>query len=121
MPKIKFDCADCLAFCCSIYERVHVTDSDLKRLAAYSNKSTEEAAKFFTKIKNRILNIIMEFLTSITAYGNCLTFRKRIALEMPCINGNDTITTESARVFFVNNYRSTEVRKGMRRTFHRLR
>jgi uncharacterized protein len=52
MPKIKFDCADCLAFCCSIYERVHVTDSDLKRLATYSNKTTEEAAKFFTKIKN---------------------------------------------------------------------
>jgi Fe-S-cluster containining protein len=52
MARIQYDCSKCLALCCSIYERVHVTDFDLERLATYSGLTTEQALRRFTKIKD---------------------------------------------------------------------
>lgn len=49
MPKLKFDCTKCPAYCCVIYDRVLVKPRDLKRLAKYFNMSVEEAEKRFTK------------------------------------------------------------------------
>ena len=43
-----YDCARCPAYCCSIYERVQVTKSDLKRLAAHFGVDLETAQRRFT-------------------------------------------------------------------------
>jgi Fe-S-cluster containining protein len=50
MPRLKYDCSDCIAICCSIYERVPVTDSDLKRMSGYFKITTEQATRKFTKV-----------------------------------------------------------------------
>lgn len=47
--RVHFDCEKCPAFCCSVYERVGVSDSDLERLALHFNLSLEEAEKQLTK------------------------------------------------------------------------
>jgi Fe-S-cluster containining protein len=58
MPKVpstvrpKYDCSNCVAICCSVYERVGVSDSDLQRLADYSGLSLEGASRRFTKLYN---------------------------------------------------------------------
>jgi Fe-S-cluster containining protein len=53
----KYDCDKCVAYCCSIYERVQVTPKDVRRLAAHFKVTTEAAALRFTKLngKERIL------------------------------------------------------------------
>ena len=43
-----YDCTKCPAYCCSIYERVQVTKSDLKRLAAHFGVDLETAQRRFT-------------------------------------------------------------------------
>lgn len=55
--RVKFDCAKCPAFCCSIYERVAVTKRDLTRLARHHGLTTDAASKRFTKAygKERVL------------------------------------------------------------------
>jgi len=54
---VKYDCDKCVAYCCSIYERVQVTPKDLRRLAAHFNVTTEVAGARFSKLngKERIL------------------------------------------------------------------
>lgn len=54
---IKYDCDKCVAYCCSIYDRVQVTPRDIKRLAAHFNVLPEVAIQRFTKLwgKERIL------------------------------------------------------------------
>ena len=32
-PRSYYDCVDCPAYCCSVYERVQVTPRDVRRLA----------------------------------------------------------------------------------------
>ena len=56
-PPVKYDCDKCVAYCCSIYERVQVTPKDLRRLAAHFNVTTEVAGVRFSKLngKERIL------------------------------------------------------------------
>jgi Fe-S-cluster containining protein len=53
----KYDCNKCVAYCCSIYDRVQVTPRDLRRLAAHFNVLPEVASQRFTKLwgKERIL------------------------------------------------------------------
>lgn len=51
-PRVLYDCEKCPAFCCSVYERVAVTPSDLTRLAQHFDVSEEEAKKRFTKMWN---------------------------------------------------------------------
>jgi Fe-S-cluster containining protein len=43
-----YDCTKCPAYCCSIYERVQVTKSDLKRLAVHFGVDLETAQRRFT-------------------------------------------------------------------------
>ena len=54
---LKYDCDKCVAYCCSIYDRVQVTPRDIKRLAAHFNVLPEVASERFTKLwgKERIL------------------------------------------------------------------
>lgn len=46
---VLYDCEKCPAFCCSVYERVGVSNEDLVRLAIHYELSLEEAEKKFTK------------------------------------------------------------------------
>lgn len=52
-----YDCTDCPAYCCSIYERVQVTPRDIRRLAKHFGITEEQATTRFTKIysKERVL------------------------------------------------------------------
>ena len=43
-----YDCTKCPAYCCSIYERVQVTKSDLKRLAVHFGVDLETTQRRFT-------------------------------------------------------------------------
>ena len=54
---VSYDCDKCVAYCCSIYERVQVTPKDVRRLAAHFNVTTEVAVARFSKRngKERIL------------------------------------------------------------------
>src|SRR2546421_8080354 len=54
---LKYDCDKCVAYCCSIYDRVQVTSRDIRRLAAHFNILPEVASERFTKLwgKERIL------------------------------------------------------------------
>ena len=55
--KSLYDCVDCPAYCCSVYERVQVTPRDIRRLAKYFGVTEEVATARFTKFyeKERIL------------------------------------------------------------------
>jgi hypothetical protein len=48
--NLKYDCDKCVAYCCSIYDRVQVTPRDIKRLAAHFHISPEMAIQRFTKL-----------------------------------------------------------------------
>lgn len=54
---LKYDCDKCIAYCCSIYDRVQVTQRDIRRLAAHFRILPEVATERFTKVwgKERIL------------------------------------------------------------------
>ena len=54
---LKYDCDKCVAYCCSIYDRVQVTQRDIKRLAVHFGVLPEAATQRFTKLygKERIL------------------------------------------------------------------
>lgn len=56
-PPVSYDCDKCVAYCCSIYERVQVTPKDVKRLAAHFKVTPDIAAARFSKLngKERIL------------------------------------------------------------------
>ena len=54
---LEYDCDKCIAYCCSIYDRVQVTPRDVRRLASHFRVSPEVATAKFTKVfgKERIL------------------------------------------------------------------
>src|SRR6185436_51054 len=54
---VKYDCDKCVAYCCSIYDRVQVTPRDVRRLAAHFGITPEAATARYTKLwdKERIL------------------------------------------------------------------
>jgi Fe-S-cluster containining protein len=56
-PRIYYDCTKCVAYCCSIYDRVSVTKRDLNRLAKHFGVSVEMATRRYTKLngKERVL------------------------------------------------------------------
>jgi uncharacterized protein len=45
-----YDCDKCIAYCCSIYDRVQVNQRDVLRLAKHFRVTPEVASKRFTKI-----------------------------------------------------------------------
>jgi Fe-S-cluster containining protein len=49
-PRVYFDCAKCPAYCCSIYDRVQVTQRDINRLAKHFGVSPETARRRYTKM-----------------------------------------------------------------------
>lgn len=53
----KYDCDKCIAYCCSIYDRVQVNARDIRRLASHFRVLPEVASQRFTKLfgKERIL------------------------------------------------------------------
>ena len=42
---LKYDCDKCVAYCCSIYDRVQVTPRDIRRLAGHFRISPEMAIR----------------------------------------------------------------------------
>ena len=54
---LKYDCDKCIAYCCAVYDRVQVTQRDIRRLAAHFRLLPEVATERFTKVwgKERIL------------------------------------------------------------------
>lgn len=52
-PRLAYDCTKCPAFCCSIYERVAVKASDVRRLASHFGLTLGEARERFTKTYGR--------------------------------------------------------------------
>ena len=65
-PKSYYDCVDCPAYCCSVYERVQVTPRDIRRLAKYFNVSEDVATTRYTKVYEN--ERVLPFLW--TANGN---------------------------------------------------
>ncbi|HSE21233.1 MAG TPA: YkgJ family cysteine cluster protein [Pyrinomonadaceae bacterium] len=49
-PKSYYDCVDCPAYCCSVYERVQVTPRDIRRLAKHFGVTEDVATVRFTKV-----------------------------------------------------------------------
>ena len=46
--RTYYDCTKCPAYCCSVYERVQVTEPDIKRLAVHFGVDVETAQRRFT-------------------------------------------------------------------------
>src|SRR5262245_30292932 len=57
VTRSYYNCVECPAYCCSVYERVQVTPRDIRRLAKHFNTTEELATARFTKIvdKERVL------------------------------------------------------------------
>jgi uncharacterized protein len=49
----NYNCNECPAYCCSIYERVQVNRRDVIRLAKYFGVSEEVATARYTKVVNK--------------------------------------------------------------------
>ena len=49
-PRSYYNCVECPAFCCSVYERVQVTRSDIRRLAKHFGVTEEVATARYTKM-----------------------------------------------------------------------
>lgn len=50
MARSGYDCLKCIGYCCAIYERVAVSNSDLRRLARYFKVSVDEAERRYTRV-----------------------------------------------------------------------
>jgi Fe-S-cluster containining protein len=48
IPIARYDCTQCPGYCCS-YDRIAITDRDLKRLAKHFNLNLEDAERRFTR------------------------------------------------------------------------
>ena len=55
--KSYYECLDCPAYCCSVYERVQVTTRDIRRLAKHFSVTEDVATAKYTKMyeKDRVL------------------------------------------------------------------
>jgi uncharacterized protein len=51
--RTYYDCTQCPAYCCSIYERVQVNKRDVTRLARHFGVSEDVAAYRYTKVVNK--------------------------------------------------------------------
>ena len=49
-PRSYYNCVECPAFCCSVYERVQVTPRDIRRLAKHFGVTEEVATARYTKM-----------------------------------------------------------------------
>ena len=49
-PRSYYDCVECPAYCCSVYDRVQVTRRDIRRLAKHFGVTEEVATARYTKM-----------------------------------------------------------------------
>ena len=92
-PRLQFDCTKCLAFCCSIYERVEVTPRDVRRLAKHFQLTKEQAEKRFTTVRwggrvlrrrnDKLLGRACKFLDPETRYCTIYEARPQACREYP--------------------------------------
>ncbi len=47
-PRVQYDCTQCPAYCCAIYDRVQVTKRDINRLAKHFGVPYETAEQRYT-------------------------------------------------------------------------
>ena len=57
VTRTYYNCSECPAYCCSVYDRVQVTPRDVRRLAKHFNITEDMARTRFTKMyeKERVL------------------------------------------------------------------
>lgn len=92
-PRLQFDCTKCLAFCCSIYERVEVTPRDVRRLAKHFKLTGAQAEKQFTvkkwggrilrRRKDALLGQACRFLDPQTRFCTIYEARPQACREYP--------------------------------------
>jgi Fe-S-cluster containining protein len=90
---LHYDCQKCPAYCCSIYGRVEVKNSDLKRLARHFGVTEKEAERRFTKVvddervlrrkKDALLGEVCRFLDPKTRGCTIYDGRPKICREYP--------------------------------------
>jgi uncharacterized protein len=51
--RTYYNCSECPAYCCAVYERVQVNKRDLVRLARHFGVSEQVAADRYTKVVNK--------------------------------------------------------------------
>jgi len=51
--RSNYNCTECPAYCCSVYERVQVNRRDVRRLARHFGVSEQVATIKFTKVVNK--------------------------------------------------------------------
>ena len=49
-PRVYYNCDECPAYCCAVYERVQVTTFDLERLAQHFGITVEAARRRYTRM-----------------------------------------------------------------------
>jgi|ERR1043166_267299 Fe-S-cluster containining protein len=88
---LKYDCDKCIAYCCSIYDRVQVTPRDVRRLAAYFSVSPEVATERYTKVfnKERILRRKADRL-----FGQACMFLDQNTRKCTIYNGRPLVCRE---------------------------
>lgn len=98
MGKPKYDCTDCIGYCCSIYDRVDVTKKDLKRLAKHLKLSKEETEQRYTtqvdgvrslgKVDDLIFERTCVFLNQTTRLCSIYEGRPEACREWPVHSGD---------------------------------
>ncbi|MEZ4783911.1 MAG: YkgJ family cysteine cluster protein [Candidatus Kapaibacterium sp.] len=98
MGKLKYDCTDCVGYCCSIYDRVDVWKKDIKRLGKHFGLTPDEAKEKFTRIVDghralkRKSDLIFEetciFLNQTTRLCSIYDARPDTCREWPVHSGN---------------------------------
>ena len=88
---LKYDCDKCIAYCCSIYDRVQVTPRDIRRLAAHFRVLPEVATERFTKLngKERILRRKADRL-----FGQACTFLDQDTRKCTIYNARPLVCRE---------------------------
>ena len=88
---LKYDCDKCVAYCCSIYDRVQVTPRDIRRLAAHFRVLPEVATQRFTKLfgKERILRRKADRL-----FGQACTFLDQDTRKCTIYNARPLVCRE---------------------------
>ena len=91
--RSSYDCRDCPAFCCAMYERVAVTKRDLTRLAKHHGLTVAQAEKRFTKRwgdervlrrkKDALLTSVCKFLDPETRGCTIYHARPTVCREYP--------------------------------------
>jgi Fe-S-cluster containining protein len=96
--KLKYDCTQCVGYCCSIYERVDVRKRDIRRLAKHFGLEYEQAERRFIttidghQVLKRKADLIFErtciFLDQTTRLCSIYEARPGTCREWPTHSGD---------------------------------